>query len=80
MIYCGDYDEPLILPETISFIRTLLDRTTLPCITSVDEAIRTSCTNPSSIPVICPATTTMSAVYYLNRYIKVRISPTPVLL
>ncbi|KAI8340145.1 hypothetical protein BC941DRAFT_468417 [Chlamydoabsidia padenii] len=75
-IYCGDYFpdrnsclEDSVLPQTISFFHTILDRTTIPCISSVEEAIRASCISPSSIPVICPATTMMCAIYYLNKYL-----------
>ncbi|ORZ23183.1 hypothetical protein BCR42DRAFT_404182 [Absidia repens] len=74
MIYCGDYFEEVdtqqdpVLPKTMTFIHSIMNRTTLPWITSVEDAIRISCTSQTSIPVICPATTTICAIYYLNRY------------
>ncbi|KAG0169239.1 hypothetical protein DFQ30_003839 [Apophysomyces sp. BC1015] len=49
-----------------TFMAGLMNKTILPAQT-LNEAIRESCNNPCGIPVVCPATTTACAIFYMAR-------------
>ncbi|KAI8084627.1 uncharacterized protein BX664DRAFT_169766 [Halteromyces radiatus] len=62
-------EEEPILSRTIAFLYSVMDRTVMhhPS-ASVCDAIKLYCMNKSSIPVVCPATTMICALYYLQRF------------
>ncbi|KAF7722990.1 hypothetical protein EC973_002460 [Apophysomyces ossiformis] len=49
-----------------TFMTSLMNKTALPAQT-LNEAIRESCSNSFGIPVVCPATTTACAIFYMAR-------------